>query len=509
MANPDDGTEIELKFQVPPERLPALRRALATARARTEGLHAVYFDTADGRLAAARLAWRLRREGGVWVQTLKGPGDGLVQRLEHEVPRPDAGGGDPPAPDAALHAGHPAGQALLRALQGQPVQARHGTAITRLKRVVRHAGARVELALDVGEVTAGEARAPVAELELELLAGPVPALLDLASRWAARFGLRPDPATKSERAQWLQQGLAQRPVVRGETPQPPAAQPLGVALAALVAATLAHALPNAAAVTEGPHGPDHVHQLRVALRRLRSVLRALGPADPVRDAALATLFAALGGTRDADVLAVTLAPALADLQATGGPLPPAPAVPAEGMTAVTALTAPGTTRLWLQLMALMRPGPEPAPEPWGPVALEVLGGWHRRARRDARDWATLDEAGRHRLRKRLKRLRYLLEFAADLLPAKAYRRETAALRRLQDTLGRWNDLVVARTAVAAWPAGEARSFVLGWLAAETRYADAACAREAAAWRAQGRRLFEATAKAAARAELKARRPRRR
>ena len=362
---------------------------------------------------------------------------------------------------------------------------------SRLRRVLRHGGARIELALDRGEVIAGAERAPVAELEFELLSGPMSALLDLAARWAQRFGLRPDPATKSERAQWLLQGLPMRPAERGDTPQPSAGVPLGVARATLLAATLAHALPNAAAITEGRHGPDHLHQLRVGLRRLRSVLHAFGPEDPVRDAALATLFAALGGGRDADVLAQTLAPALADAAAAGvpGDLPPAGPGRAGVIAVAEALAAPGTTRLWLMLLALTVPAvdaPDVAPDdlpPWGPTALTTLQRWHRRARREAARWSELDERARHALRKRLKRLRYLMEFAGGLLSPKALKAETGALRRLQDTLGRWNDLIVARQALLALPVSPTRDFAAGWVAAELRHADAACAQEAARWRA--------------------------
>ena len=500
MGNPDTGTEIELKFQVPADRLTALARALGTKTAQTVELRAQYFDTPDGRLAAARLAWRLRQEGAVWIQTLKGPGDGLVQRLEHEVPR-DPADGNPPAPDAALHADHPAGAALRRALKGATPVLRHGTQIRRLKRVLHHQGAHIELALDEGDVVAGDARAPLAELEFELLSGPLPALLDLAARWAQRFGLRPDPATKSERAQWLLQGLPMRPVARGETPQPAADLPLGTAGATLVAAALAHALPNAAAITEGRHGPDHLHQLRVGLRRLRSVLRAFGPADPRRDAALATLFAALGSRRDADVLAATLAPAAAAAGAAGLIWPVVEPVGAAGAddalidaasSPERALSAPGTTRLWLLLLALAVPGPDPTP--WGPTALAVLRRWHRRARRAAAAWATLDEARRHALRRRLKRVRYLMEFSAALLPAKAAKAEAVALRRLQDSLGRWNDLLAARDALAALPATPGRDFGAGWVAAELAHADATCALEAAAWRRRAGAVFKPAAR---------------
>jgi inorganic triphosphatase YgiF len=472
---------------LPPERVAALVRALATQTAERVDLRALYFDTPDGRLAAAQLALRLRREGDVWVQTLKGRGDGLTQRLEDELPR-DAEDGDPPPLDPGLHRGTAAGQALLAALEGGAApQVVYGTQIQRLKRVLRHRGARIELAFDVGDIVAGEARTPVCELEFELLSGPVSALLDLAGRWATRFGLLADPATKSERAQWLLQGRAQRPVVHASQPALPAGLPLAEARAAMVAAALAQAMPNAAALTAGAGTPDHVHQLRVGLRRLRSVLRAFGPADAERDAALAALFGALGGTRDADVLALTLAPARAAARALGLPVPAAAAT-AAAPAGLQQLQAPTTTALWLGLVALSLPAPALEPEPWERVALSRLRRWHRQARQDAAAWATLDDEGRHRLRKRLKRLRYVLDFCSALLPAKAWAQEARVLRRLQDALGRWNDVVVAQAALA--PAADpAAAFAIGWLAREALLIEADCGRATRRWqRLKGRVL---------------------
>ena len=97
-------TEIELKFQVPQERRAALAKAVATATARNVRLQAHYFDTADRHLAQALLALRVRKEGRRWVQTLKGAGDGLWQRVEHEVPVTVAPGQLPVA-DPVLHDG--------------------------------------------------------------------------------------------------------------------------------------------------------------------------------------------------------------------------------------------------------------------------------------------------------------------------------------------------------------------------------------------------------------------
>ena len=78
----------------------------------------------------------------------------------------------------------------------------------------------------------------------------------------------------------------------------------------------------------------------------------------------------------------------------------------------------------------------------------------------------LDDAARHTLRKRLKRLRYDIEFVAPLFRAKAVARYLALLRPAQDALGDYNDLVVAAMQChAASPQTATDAFVLGWLTA--------------------------------------------
>ena len=199
-------TEIELKFQIPADRLPGLRRAVATAAATRTRLQAVYAETADGRLAAAGIALRLRQEGSDWVQTLKGRGDGLMVRLEHEVALPPQRG--VPQLDIARHAGTPA-HALLRAALGEPPAALlpiYRTDIQRTHRVVKSGGARIEIAFDEGAIHGGGGQVAVSEIEFELLSGPPQALLALAARWVQRHRLWLDVRTKSERGHRLAAG---------------------------------------------------------------------------------------------------------------------------------------------------------------------------------------------------------------------------------------------------------------------------------------------------------------
>jgi len=271
--------ETELKFQVPPGQRQALRQAVATARACTTRLQAVYADTPDQQLAAAGLALRLRKEGRVWVQTLKGRGDGLMQRLEHEVALSAQRG--IPALDPQRHAGTPVGDKLLAVLaRSAPLQPVYRTDIQRLHRRVRHGGALIELAYDRGHIIAGDKRVRVDEIEFELVRGPLAALPELAGRWAPRFGLWWDVRTKSERGFRLALGRTIVPPVMAAADNTARGLSSVLAWQAQLRAALLHALPNAAELASGTGTAGHGAQWCSALQHLCGLLGAAPAALP-------------------------------------------------------------------------------------------------------------------------------------------------------------------------------------------------------------------------------------
>jgi triphosphatase len=496
--------ETELKFQVPAARAAAVRKAVATSTAVQTRLQALYVETTGHDLAAAGLALRLRKEGRVWVQTLKGRGDGLMQRLEHEVRLPPQSG--LPTLDPARHDGSAAGVLLRAALArareaGRPDELRvlYRTDIRRTLRRVRHGGAWVELALDEGQILAdgppaaqGEAappwKLPVCELEFELISGPDTALAEIAARWVARHGLWWDVRTKSERGFRLALQRHEVPAVRAGKQVLPPGEALAPALAAMLQAALAQALPNLAEIAGAtgprPAAPEHLHQLRVGIRRLRSALHLFAAWGGDEAAPALTLesrwrevFAALGAARDADVLAATWMPRLA--AAGAPPLPPAlAATPAQaGCAPQRQLQSAGVSVLLLDTLALSLRLAQAPQLPAKPVsrqaaAREVLRAAWKRAWRDAAGFAGAPVPQQHRARKRLKRLRYALEFVTPLLPPKPLKRWHGLLAEALQALGDYNDLQTARghydalilvknqpeTALAA-------AWAAGWLAA--------------------------------------------
>jgi inorganic triphosphatase YgiF len=519
-------SEVELKFQVPAHRRSAVEAAVAgSTPSRRIRLQAAYFDTPSGLLAGVWVALRLRKEGRVWVQTLKGalPDGAGMTRAEHNVTRSETGAAVP-AIDPQLHADTAVGAALLKLLHSAkaradgPLQQVMATDIWRRARTVRVPGGTVELAFDAGVIEAGPAdaprRLPVCELEIELQSGRPQAVVSAAGRWVSRHGLWLDTRSKAELGHllWRDQAMA-APRRAGEVTLARSMTP-AQALDAVLRSCLEQISVNASQIAAGPQDPEHVHQLRVGLRRLRTALRFFDGArlaeamDATSREAMALdaaeLFRQLGASRDQAAVAEPLMRALARaLEAVGQPgEPPRLPAPAEGIDTTTLVRRVATQRLLLMLIGRLQ-ADAPAPPPAAPVRswtqslselstpldtadappelplrerlAQRLNRWHRGVLADAKGFDQLDDEGRHRLRKHIKRLRYAAEFSASVFDEASVRQYLKGLRALQERLGTLNDVAVGIALYSAAAPHDARAlFALGWLAAQREAALTAC-----------------------------------
>ncbi len=539
-------TELEIKLMVPPQAQAAVRRAVATASARRLRLQAVYFDSADQHLAAAGIALRLRRQGRHWVQTLKAAQAHSALRLEHEVIR--RGAAAMPELNLALHAGTAAGAALEAVLRtwlpdssaaaasaaaSAALQPQYRTDVQRWQRVLRLPGGSVELALDIGHIVAGAHELPLSELEIELLRGSMRTLANAARRWVVGHGLWLDVRSKSGRGTRLSQGQTAAAPAKAQALRLSSAMTASAAARATVANCLQQILPNASEIAAGVGSDEHLHQLRVGLRRLRTALRFFSDGGVALDAgwaiSAAALFAQLGGVRDRTVIEQTLAPALLRAGAPSVALGPE----LDQADPVALLRRSEWSLFWLELMAWsMASDDDPAlsnftpanvpvnpasanvpvnpssanasieqtkdhaplfsapdhsppaaapPQHQPPAALRdmsaaTLQRWQRPVLRDAKRFARLDEAARHGLRKRIKRLRYALEFCTGLIRPKRLSRWLAALEPAQDGLGRYNDVCVAIELYRRAAQDDPQAwFAVGWLSARRDAVAVECA----------------------------------
>ncbi len=207
------GIEREIKLALPAGKADAVIRYLsdrAGAAGRDVPLDNVYFDTPTLALTQAKIALRLRKTPDGWLQTMKAAGKaegGLHSRHEWETP---VAGEALEVDSLAAACDDAQALAALRLAAPELIPLFRTRFTRRLWRLVVD-GARIEAAIDRGEVTAevnGETRrAPISEVELELLDGEESALHALAADLLSNVpGLAPEDVNKAQRGYRLRAG---------------------------------------------------------------------------------------------------------------------------------------------------------------------------------------------------------------------------------------------------------------------------------------------------------------
>ncbi len=489
-----NNTEVELKLLIDPADIPRLRRhpllkALCPSGPKTRKLTSIYFDTDDFDLKNKTIALRVRRSGRQWIQTIKGGGSvraGLHQRDEWEAPVAHDEPDFTKISDPRL-IGLFATDALRQNL--------HPVFVTEFSRTVwlleTEAGDQVEMALDRGEIRADRGSSTICEVELELKAGSPAALYELALALQEAVPLRAENASKAERGYALCAPPAALPAVKAELPGIRRGMPVGEAFRSVAWNCLSQLQDNQSRLQQG-YDPEYIHQMRVAVRRLRSALGVFSVAAPgIRDAdligELRWLAGELGPARDWDVfLGETLAPVLVFLPRDAGlAWLQRRAERLCGEKRKRAREAAASQRYHKLLLTL---GGWLWREPWRnagvaaaldqPVAAfatRMLAQRHRQLRRRGRNLAALTAEQRHALRIAAKKLRYVTEFFSMLYPRKAAKRYLKSLADLQDVLGALNDQAVIGRLLEEIGSGgrdalriRAGGVIIGWSAGKAR-----------------------------------------
>jgi inorganic triphosphatase YgiF len=461
--------EVELKLELKPAdvaRFRALPLLGPPTRAALPQI-STYYDTPEGHVRKAGFSLRVRRRGRRHIQTLKAKGGeagGFSARAEWEQ------GIAGPGLDLEALSGTPVKALLAR----KKVRTRLGivseTRVDRTTWLLRRDGTSIELILDVGEIVAGDRSEKVCEIELELQRGSRAELFAFAREIGREITLRLGVMSKSERGQLL---ASRRPIKvrKAEKVDIPPGTTIADSFAIIVQSCLRHFRCNEAAAT-ADRNAEAVHQLRVAIRRLRSAFTLFAPVarseefDRLRKA-LGALSDVLGRARDLDVT-------LAGLRGSDRPKK---ALAAERRrlkadrddaydTLVEMLASDTLPRLFLDLVAWAEAGDwRESPRAKRSIeafAEERLGRLWRKVRKEGKEIAELDAERRHKLRIQVKKLRYGSEFFASLALG-SERRWTSfngSLEDLQESLGKLNDLETARTVAPGSPDAHAAEELL-------------------------------------------------
>ncbi|CAO3422718.1 CYTH and CHAD domain-containing protein [Azospirillum endophyticum] len=465
---PSTFREVELKLHAAPADLARVATlpglvALADGPATTRRLRTAYFETPDFKLAANGVALRVRQEGDRFVQTLKtvnsaSPGDSAAVSVRREWDW--VVGGE--AVDVGV-LNDPSVAGLVPATALDALECLFITDFRRTTLLVRPDPlTAVEVAVDDGGIYAGGKSLPLSEVELELKAGKVASLFDLALTLQAAVPMRIGTESKAEA------GLR---LVTGKAPRPVEAEPLGLSPLSTVAEAYRHILRQAlrqflanesCALAGGD--VEGLHRMRVALRRLRIAHRFFSPlfASPEADRLVEesrALAKRLGPARGWDVLmSGVIDPLIAEpsmpsgidraaLERLASLARAAGAGPAR--EAMAAILAPGCTTTVLALVAWLEHGRWMS-EADGDrrVALTapaatLAGGWlsERMAKLGRSAKPPENAKGRDKLRRRLRTLRYTADFFRGLYPEAAALPFFAALEPLQAALDADQDAV--------------------------------------------------------------------
>ncbi len=502
--------EIELKLLLPGAVATAIEqqlRSLKVLARRSSQVHElwnVYYDTPDQQLRQQRHALRMRRvhavqekvpragkaTKGTWIQTFKSAGTstgGLSQRGEWETQERSA----------------QLNRAALRDTpwaELDPDDQRFDTLQpcfqTRCRRTTwqlhRYQGASIEVALDVGEITAEGRSAPILELELELQAGPPEALFQLAKTLAQHIAVLPCDASKAERGYRLASATPD-PV----SPAKPARLARDIQPSEAATAVLRHLyeqLTRHLAALSVVDDPEVVHQARVTWRRWKSALRVFSPwlAHRPDTRGLKPLLTELGYLRDLDVLRCDTLPrwtpafvaneparqqtvdetilridsARSAQRARARAVLATPATGSALLSLAHELSTPGTadTPHGAKAHAGKRGRSHPASTAWAVKRFARLERRLSRARTAARQTGAAPQA-QHLIRLRAKQARYGAEMLRDLLPKKRQKALVRQTTRLQTDMGNTRDLLQAVKLLSSMPVDPALAEFLRGVAA--------------------------------------------
>jgi inorganic triphosphatase YgiF len=461
-VQPGEQAEIELKLLAPQGTIQRLREMpLIVQHARNRGafrwLETVYYDTPEHLLFQHGMSLRVRRNGKHFIQTLKllpNAGQPLTRR-QWEAPV------DSVTPDLARLPAEEIGDPVTMLTNGALVPV-FATKVRRHARQLDLPDASVEIAFDEGTIEAGARKEVLSEIELELKSGNAGVLFDLGTQLLDAAPLRVGTRSKAERGFALAFDVVQ-PAAKAELFGVTAEHVVDDVIARLVGSCWHHLLKNHTVAEKGAD-PDGVYQMRVALRRLRTICAMFrrdipSPAFQAVNGEARWLMQQLGPVRDWDVFAETTTTRLVTA---------APDVDFDGLREAveqqrksscaalqTILADPRCSRFLLSLGHLVErrgwrneidsEALAALAQPIPALADKILTRLHRKALKRGAHFRQLSAGAQHDLRIDIKKLRYAAEFFLPLYasqgPAKRY---ASRLARLQTSLGRARDIANSR-----------------------------------------------------------------
>lgn len=451
------ATEVELKLYCSPDEITRLENhPLITAGVEigpAKHLENTYLDSPDLALHQERIALRIRSTPTEQLQTVKCAAKsvaGLSARPEWETPY--SGSFDFSSVDARKV------RAFLEERQSSLTPVFTTSFERRTWRIDVSKKISILVMVDRGQVSSGEIVLPISEVELELAQGKPEDLLDFAIALATHLPLVPDDVSKAERGYQLFLNHAACP--QKASPSPLCAKHNSAEAFHLLASQGMQMWQANLLGTLTSEGQEFVHQFRVSLRRLNSLVKVFKPALPVRYQAqwskrVKALSQTTGDVRDLDVMWSGIVEPM--LQSD------APQIRAHA-EAVRAALDNAKQEALKQVQQLRYGGPillfardlqdldtDGFPKNLPRFAEKQLSVLHRNVvKRLSKTLKAPTPESAHRFRIALKHLRYSCEFFSPLFDNAEMLDYAKAIAELQDTFGFINDFHVALSRLQDW-----------------------------------------------------------
>ncbi|MEN9460104.1 MAG: hypothetical protein RIS84_124 [Pseudomonadota bacterium] len=474
--------ETELKLQLvntPVSQFlahPALQQATVTHL--PQRLYNTYYDTPQRDLAKQRIGVRIRRIGDEYIQTVKTGGKnigGLQQRNEWEISIPadrlDLEHLKQVLPEEA--------QAFISELSPM-----FTTDFTRRIWDIWVSGEHhIELALDEGEIRSGQSSMTLQEIELELKQGSPSKIYQFALYLQETLPLVIEQRSKAERGNQLYTNNFTANSYKASPLQLSKRCNVEEAFIEIMQHNLAHLQANEATALQG-EDIEGVHQMRVALRRLRSCLSLFSEvihkaSNGELRAQLKQVGLKLGDARNWDVFLLEInkmRQITHSASSVESILPELLAQRAQSHAHVqNMLASVAYSRLLLQLgkwleektwrNRLGNKGLQRLQQPITKFSAQVLAQHANEVKLMGEKFGEMDALQRHALRILVKKLNYACRFFVELFPKKETLAYISLLGELQDCLGLMNDAVVAHELLDQANVREetlARQFINGW-----------------------------------------------
>lgn len=478
--------EVALTLASTVRDLPQIERALLDMAGPQSTEHATltstYYDTTAGRLRRDGLVLQVRKQNGLQTQMVI-RADAREEPLSalHEL-------ADDERPDLYTLNGN---AHLPEVLSDPELRARFTTVMRRTLFLLEpDASTQIAGAIDEGQIQTSDNKdaAPICEVELQLKRGDPAALYGTGLRLLEIAPMRIEARSKAERGYQLLENATTKPQAQSSLPfglkshetVEESLQKIGLVCLTLFLRN------EPAALTDVPEG---VHQMRVAVRRLRSVVATMRRMLPSRQYEwvrheLKWMADILGPARNWDVFSSTLLAPVRNALLSEQDLGRLCDICERDRRSAhekanAAIRSPQYTAALLKLSQWFascswrdQPVSQDSALLMAPIATVAPGLIERRykkAKKAADRFDQLTSQQRHEFRITIKKLRYPIEFFGDLFDNDKVTEFVERLKPLQDDVGYANDVRVAHQLLADLHISEddvaiarAAGVVLGW-----------------------------------------------